>query len=491
MAKICVSLIEETTSGIVDRMADLAGSADLFEVRADLVVDLDPLALLRARTRPIVFTCRSAAEGGGWSDSEKQRRLALLEAVKRGFDYVDIEVRSGLLDVMAEKAGKGLIVSYHDLEGTPDDLSALYDEMTRTGADIVKIAVTPRSVADTARLLAFAARARAEGGVPVIPIAMGPLGTISRVAAGRYGAPFTFASVARGSEAGPGQLDVREMIDLYRVRRITPATRVYGILGSDVAHSLSPAIHNRAFEAKGLDSVYVPLQAEDLGRFVDALPALGLSGFSVTRPYKVEMLRFLDEVEESAADCGSANTVVVHENWLRGSSTDGLGVVGPLKRRLELKGAAVVILGAGGAARAAAAALKRKGARVTVAARDTGKGAEVGRSLGIAHATPEQLRTLTWDVLVNATPVGSADAPEETPVPAELHRPGSVVLDMVYDPVETRLLREARERGCTAIDGLEMLVAQAVSQFETWTGLEAPVDVMRAAARQSAEELRV
>jgi len=488
MAKICVSLIEETMNGLVDRMADLAGIADLFEVRADLVIDLDPLALLRARTRPIVFTCRSAAEGGGWSDTEPRRRLALLEAVKRGFDYVDIELRSGHLDVMAEKAGKGLIVSYHDLAGTPEDLPALYEEMVRTGADIVKIAVTPKSVADTARLLAFASGVRERGGVPVIPIALGPLGTISRVAAGRYGAPFTFASVARGSEAGPGQLDVREMVELYRVRRISPATRVYGILGSDVAHSMSPAIHNRAFAAKGLDAVYLPLQAERLDRFVESLPALGLSGFSVTRPYKVEMLRFLHEVEESAADCGSANTVVVQGDRLRGSSTDGLGVVAPLKRRLELKGAAVAILGAGGAARAAAVALRRRGSRVVVVARDPGKAAEVALRLDVAHAALADLPGLHWDALVHATPVGSAAAPDETLVPAELHRPGSVVFDMVYDPLETRLLREARAAGCTAVDGLEMLVAQAISQFETWTGLEAPADAMRAAARQSAEE---
>lgn len=482
MTQICVSLTEETTEGLIDRMADLAPVADLFEIRGDLVLDLDLLTILRAKTRPLLFACRAASEGGRWSDTETRRRMNLLEAVKRGFEYVDVEYRSDFFDVMMEKSGSGLVVSYHDMEGMPDDLDSLYFKMCNKGADIVKIAVTPHSIADVGRLLEFAEQTSKGGGKPLIAIAMGPLGVITRVVAGRYGAPFTFASAAPGAESAPGQVPAALMADLYRVREVTAATRVYGVLGADVTRSLSPALQNRAFEARRIDAVYVPLQAEALEPFMTALPALGLAGFSVTRPYKTEILPYLQEVDEAAALCGSVNTVVAHDGMLQGSTTDGRGILAPLKRLVDLKGKRVVILGAGGAARAATLAFFRKNARVTVLARDAAKARSVAAVVGCAHGALLDLANHPWDVLINATPVGSSACPDETPVAASLLRRGSLVFDMVYDPLETRLLREAKAAGCVIVGGIEMLIAQAVAQFETWTGLEAPLDVMKSAA---------
>jgi 3-dehydroquinate dehydratase/shikimate dehydrogenase len=482
MTKICVTLTQETTAGIVDRMADLAHLADLFEIRGDLVLDLDLLAILRSKTRPLVFSCRRRRDGGRWEDTEPRRRFVLLEAVKRGFDYVDVEHQSEFLDVMMEKSGKGLIVSFHDLEATPADLDGLYRAMCRKGADFVKIAVTPRSFGDVARLIGLASRINSETGPRLIPIALGPTGLLTRILAGRWGAPLTYACTAEGAEAGPGQIPVGHMVDLYRARTVTPATRLYGILGSDVTRSLSPILHNRAFEARKIDGVYVPLQTDALEPFVEALPRLGLSGFSVTRPYKVAIVAHIQRLEEAAALCQSVNTVVVRDGALEGSTTDGSGLLAPLKREIDVKGRAVVILGAGGAARAAALALQRRGARVLVLARDPAKAALVATTLGCAHGDLSTLKDREWDILINATPLGSSAAPEATPVPASLHRAGSVVLDMVYDPVETRLLREAKAAGCVIIDGLEMLLAQAALQFEAWTGLEAPYEAMKSAA---------
>jgi 3-dehydroquinate dehydratase / shikimate dehydrogenase len=491
MTQICVSLTEETTAGIIDRMADLAGIADMFEIRGDMVLDLDLLTILRAKTRPLLFSCRPVAEGGRWDDTDTRRRMTLLEAVKRGFDYVDVELRSEFMDVIIEKSGNGLILSYHDLEGTPADLDSLYFRMCGRGADIVKIAVTPRSVADVGRLLDFAAQAARGGGKPLIAIALGPMGVITRILAGRFGAPFTYACASVGAEAAPGQIPADIMADLYRVRGISERTKVYGVLGADVTRSLSPILHNRAFESRQLDAVYVPLQAEALAPFMEALPAFGLSGFSVTQPYKVDILPYLDEVEESAALSGSVNTVVVDGGLLRGSTTDSLGVLAPLKRRMDVREKKVVIVGAGGAARAAAMALKRKGAHVTVVARDAARAAEVAQTVGCTYGALSQLARHPWDILMNATPVGSVAALNESPVPAALHRPGTIVFDMVYDPLETRFLREAQALGCTIVDGMEMLLAQAIGQFETWTGMEAPAEVMRSTALFLAQEQRV
>ncbi len=488
MTQVCVSLTETTTTALVDRMVDLAPVADLFEIRADLADELDLLTLLRTRPRPLLLCCRSAAHGGRWTRSEEERRLLLLEGVKRGFDYVDIEHDAGFGEVMVEKAGRGLILSHHDFERTPDDLLGLYERMCLLGADIVKIAVTPRSFSDVARVLELQGEAARRDDVPLVAIAMGPLGVVTRLWAGRYGALFTFASAAPGEESAPGQVPAAFMHEVYRVRRVSRATRLYGVLGTHVEHSLSPVLHNAAFADRDLDALYVPLQAEALEPFLAALPVLGLAGFSVTRPFKTQILEHLHEVEESAALAGGANTVWVHDGLLRGSSTDGVGLLGPLRRRLDVRERRVVVLGGGGAARAVARALIQRGAVVTLLARRPEQAAEAaaaatrGLSFGCVHGALHALREHPWDVLINATPVGSHELPEQTLVPADAHRRDSLVFDLVYAPLETRLLREARAAGCATIDGLEMLIAQAAPQFEAWTGIEAPVEVMRRAA---------
>jgi len=481
--KLCVSLTEDSTAALVARMAELGGLADLFEIRADLARELDLAALLRARTKPLLFTCRAESEGGRFPDRDaKARRKLLAEAVERGFDLVDVETRAGFDDVVAAKAGRGLVLSWHDTDGTPDDLDAIYARMAAARPDIVKIVVTARSVRDLGRLLAFAARHARDTAPRLLALAMGPLGVASRVLCGRFGAPFTFASAAVGREAAPGQIPARTLVDCYRVRQIGPDTRIFGLVGSDVLRSLSPAIQNRAFAERGIDAVYVPLQAESLPGLVNAIPALGVSGFSVTRPYKREIVRYLDSLTPNAAEAGSANTVLVQDGRLVGLSTDGDGVLLPLRRRIDPSGRAVTILGAGGAARAAAFALVRAGARVTVAARRVEQAGEVAAATGCAAAGFEDLGRLPWDVLVNATPVGSGAVPGESPVAASLLRSGSVVFDMVYEPRETPLLSAARAKGCVTIDGVEMLVAQAVGQFEAWTGATAPVEAMAEAA---------
>jgi 3-dehydroquinate dehydratase/shikimate dehydrogenase len=481
--KVCVVLTETTTAAMAARMAELAPIADLFEVRADYVRDLDLQALLRARTRPILFTYRVESEGGRIPDADAQsRRAVLLEAARLGFDLVDVEARAGFDDVIAARSKGGLVLSWHDVSGTPDDLEAVYERMAAQGPEIVKIVVTARSVRDLGRLVGFAARHGQGRGPRLVALAMGPYGVASRILAGRLGAPFTFASTAAGRESAAGQLTARTLDAVYRVRSIGPQTRVYGLLGSDVLRSLSPAIQNRAFAERGIDAVYVPLQAESLDAFLEALPALGVSGFSVTRPYKGEILARLDSVTPNAAESGSANTVLAEDGRLVGMSTDGDGVLLPLRRRLDPSGCRVLVLGAGGAARAAAFALVRAGARLTIAARRAEQAREAAAATGAQACSLEEARHLAYDVLLNATPLGSGAFPGESPLPPAALRPGSVVFDMVYEPRETPLLAAARAKGCTTIDGVEMLVAQAVGQFEAWTGERAPVEAMTEAA---------
>ena len=400
-------------------------------------------------------------------------------------------MRAGFEDVLAAKRGRGLVLSWHDTEGTPEDLDAVYERMAASRPDVVKIAVTARSIRDLGRVLALAARHALDTAPRLVAIAMGPLGVASRILGGRSGAPFGFASSASGRGTAPGQLTARVLGESYRVRSIGRQTRVYGLLGSDVQRSLSPAIQNRAFAERGVDAVYVPLQAESLEAFVDVLPALGLSGWSVTRPYKGGILGQLDSVTPHAAEAGSANTVVARDGRLVGLSTDGDGVLVPLRKRLDPAGRRVAILGAGGAARAAAFALVRSGARVSVLARRTEQALEVAAATGGEGSSLDAISALPYDVLVNATPVGSGAVPGASPLPASALRPGSVVFDMVYEPRETPLLAAARARGCVTIDGVEMLVAQAVGQFEAWSGQTAPLEAMTEAALAALEAARV
>jgi len=488
MIQICVTLTEPSVVALIDRMADLTGRADMFEIRADCLEKLDLLTILRARTEPLLFTCRSAEQGGRWEGEEERRRMVLLEAVRRGFDYVDVEYESRFMEVVAEKTGRGLVLSHHDLQGVPEDLDELYSEMREMGADVVKIAVTPRSMTEVGRFLAFANRIAQGGGPPLVPIAMGPLGVVSRVIAGRYRAPFTFAAPEAGAEAAPGQIPLDEMLEVYRAGRVGPATKLFGVLGSDVSRSLSPRLHNAAFDAAGEDAVYVPFSSPSLDPFLTALPALEVAGFSVTIPFKQEIIGHLQKLDEVASAAGSVNTVVVKDGKLHGSSTDGAGVVAALEGRIALADAETVILGAGGAARAAARALVDAGSRVTLLARDPARAAVVADALGCAWGNLAHVAGCKWDLLLNATPVGSGELADESPLPAELHRQGSVVLDMVYEPRETPLLRDARAAGAVAVGGLDMLIAQAARQFETWTGKPAPLDAMRAAVGAGSDE---
>jgi 3-dehydroquinate dehydratase/shikimate dehydrogenase len=366
---------------------------------------------------------------------------------------------------------------------------------------VAKIVGTPRTMTDLGRLLALARRGGAEESRPaasgspfrgLVTLAMGPLGVASRILGGRHRAPFTYASPAVGREAAPGQLPAGTLAASYRVRRVGPGTRVYGILGVDVLRSLSPAIHNRAFAERRLDAVYVPLQADTLDAFLAARADLDLSGFSITRPWKTDILSQLaaDHVEPAAARAASVNTVVVRDGEMHGSSTDGDGVLAPLRHHLVVSGRPVAIVGAGGAARAAAFALVGAGARVRVLARRREQAAAVAADVGCGHGPLDRLDDEAWDVLINATPVGSGAHPGQSPVPASSLRSGAVVFDMVYEPRETPLLRAARDAGCRTIDGVEMLVAQAVGQFETWTGVPAPVEAMTEAALAALAEAR-
>jgi 3-dehydroquinate dehydratase / shikimate dehydrogenase len=456
-----------------------AASGDLVELRLDGVVDLDVAAALAGRRRPVIVTCRAAWEGGFFDGSESERLEFLGRAITLGAEYVDVEWRAERGGLPPARAGQ-LVLSNHDFAGTPGDLAERVRAMctAAAGTAIVKVATTPAGLLDV-----IALRDVMRIDVPHVAIAMGWLGHVSRACPGLFGSRWTYA----GTNA-PGQLSVDALRDVYRVGHQSAATTVYGVAGHPLGHSASPAMHNAMLASLGLDAVYVPFDTADAGECLLAAEAFGLRGVSVTAPLKETLFGRVPDVDDAARVIGALNTLRrTPEGW-EGRNFDVPGMLAPLDRRgYDVSGRRVVVIGAGGAGRMAAWAFASRGARVEIAARRVERARAVAAELGVdAAAWPP---ATGWDLLVNATPVGTWPRVDESPLEAgAVH--GGMVYDLVYNPEDTRLLGFARAAGAGAIGGLEMLVGQACLQFAWWTGRDAVPDVMAAAARAFIESRR-
>lgn len=273
-----------------------------------------------------------------------------------------------------------------------------------------------------------------------------------------------------------------------RMQQINGSTRIYGIMGSPVSHSLSPAMHNAAFAHLGLNAAYVPFAVKDLAQAVAGLRGLGVAGASVTIPFKEAIIPLLDALGSKAAGIGAVNTVVCDQNRLRGHNTDWLGAVTALKDKTAIKGEHFLLLGAGGAARAIVFGLLEEGAAVSVTDLDPARARALALEWGVEALALKDLKHCPARILINATPVGMAPGVDEIPIEPQLLDRFDLVMDIVYQPLTTRLLREAQGRGAATIDGLQMLIHQATAQFELFTGEKAPLEVMSRAAYAALEE---
>jgi 3-dehydroquinate dehydratase/shikimate dehydrogenase len=452
--------------------------ADLVELRLDSMVRPDPDGALADRRKPAIVTCRPLREGGMFDGPEEERLRILSRAHELGAEFIDVEWDAEVQPLIRARRGRGVIVSRHDFSGVPVDVAEVLDGLRRAGGEIAKFAVTTERPADLLSLLR-ATRPDASS----IVIGMGGAGMCTRILAGRFGSRWTYA----GDAIAPGQITAARLLQEFRFRRIRPDAAVYVVLGRPVSGSLSPAMHNAGFAALGLNAAYVPLDARDLDGLRAFGDAIGLRGASVTIPYKRHIMPLLDDVTPTAAAAGAVNTIAVRDGastglgtsrWI-GTNTDADGFLEPLRARIrDLRGVRATILGAGGAARAVGLALHREGAAVAIAARRAEAAKDTAAAIG-ADVAPWPPPAGSWDVLVNATPVGSR-AVAGTPYDGAFD--GTVVYDLVYDPEPTELMATAAVRGCTVIGGLEMLVAQAERQFEIWTGQRPPAGLFADAA---------
>lgn len=495
LVRVCAVITEETVEAARAAMKQASAVADLIELRLDYLRGFDfaddraLASLLEDKPLPVIITCRAASEGGRQPIDDDIRIRLLVEGARRLADYCDIEAAYYAQASTLSPDVSRLIVSYHNFDETPAGLDAVYDRVTALPAAIHKIVTRANRATDSLTIFKLLERARVEG-KQLIAMAMGQAGIITRVLGPSRAGFLTYGSLATGKESADGQTTCEELIDSYRIRRLSRSARVTGIIGSPVAHSASPAMHNRAFAERGLDFVYLPFEVRDLAAFFDRLvrPATreldwDLRGFSVTIPHKSAVIPRLDEVNETARTIGAVNTVVLDEGRLIGYNTDVQGAMEPLEQVRELRGQSCGVIGAGGAARAVIYGLLKRGAHVTVFARNTTAANSVSESFGVKVSPIESIASSEVQVIVNTTPVGMRGHSEgSSPVPREALKGRRIVYDLVYNPLETQLLIEARAAGCQTISGLEMLIAQAALQFELWTGMKPPIHEMRRAA---------
>ena len=469
----------------------VAGVSVGYELRLDYLQDFSQFEsqlhqmLARLHSPQAIATCRLASAGGMLRGSVNDQVAVLAAAVRAGCQWVDVEIESvekGGVEMLRQVRPAKLLVSYHDFHKTRR-LGPIYRRLVRLPVQAVKISTQARHLRDNLqvhRLLQAHHRRQPR----LVALAMGASGIPSRLLSLLWGSAFTYAAPFEHSLAASGQIPAEVMRSVYRVERLDRRTALYGVLGSHASISLSPAMQNAAFQAKHVNAVFLPCETNQLADFISFARELELQGFAITMPYKRAILRALNWIDPLANRIGACNTVAVqHDRWM-GWNTDAAAVVEVLTKRLRLAGSRILILGAGGAARAAAYAVRAEGAEVVIAARRDQAARGLARGVAAQVVPWGDAESLEVDAVINATPVGMY--PQVDSIPVDLARLRvRVVFDMVYYPLATRLLNEARGRGLTTIAGLEMLVAQGARQFEIWTGLAAPRALMEQAVRQA------
>jgi 3-dehydroquinate dehydratase/shikimate dehydrogenase len=444
------------------------------------------LPSLRRRRITFLATCRRIAGGGKLSGGPEEELFWLVQAREAGCSWCDLEMETfrelpeGF--VREFPIPKRILLSIHDFAETPR-LPRKIRVSAHGQLDAVKIAVKANSIADGVRVLEVARRSR---GLVAVP--MGEMGLPARILALAEGSELAYAPVE--TPTAPGQVGLHEFKHLYRAHALTRRSAVYGVIGNPIAHSLSPLLHNTGFAERGMDAVYLPFLVTEMGDFLEAIPKLRIRGFSVTLPHKEAILKHLAECDPLAEEIGAVNTVAVRSDGsLHGYNTDYIGVLHALQHNLSISGSRVLILGAGGAARAAAFALARAGAGVAICARREHAARALARAVGGEAVPRRALRTERFDAILNATPIGMHPQSGVSPLsPSELNC--HLVMDLIYRPQRTKLMRLAAARGIKVVPGVEMFLVQGFAQWRIWMGRRPPETAMRRAvlARLRLEE---
>jgi 3-dehydroquinate dehydratase/shikimate dehydrogenase len=483
--RICVSITGSEAAELLDKAESVLRENTLIELRLDyLKVPLTAIPKIRRlmELRPdaiVIVTCRRSAAGGHFKGSLEAELDVLRRATDAGCPAIDVSIETAEAlsagDWEELRSRAAIVLSSHDFK-TTSKLEETFERMRAFAADFYKVVSTATCLHDNVLMTRFLERHSSE--FPMVGMCMGEQGMLSRILGMRAGVAFTFGSAEAGKETAPGQPTYRELRDFYRVEQIDSVTKVYGIAGDPVSHSMSPWVMNSAFRRENVNAVYVPLHAKTLEDLLSTIRDLPMDGVSVTMPYKQAVVEHLDNSDVLTQRTGACNTIVRGKDGrLFGFNTDVYGVAAALEPRIALEGARVLVLGAGGAARAAVFGLRAKGADVSILNRTPATGLALAKLADAKTVKRSELPKLSFDVIFNATPVGMG-ADKHTPL-EENELNTLWVFDSVYNPIETRLLKLAQSKGLGTISGTEMFVHQAARQFEIWTGKPAPIDGMR------------
>lgn len=502
---ICVTIACGSHSRMIQEHQKLADDGvKLVELRIDFLRREPELSLLiPKRPTHTIVTARRREDGGQWMDTEERRELLLRAAIAQGVEFVDLEEDAALKIPRFGKTQR--IVSFHDMKSIPENLDELYDRLAKCDPDVIKIATMPKNIDDVVRMVEFVRRrnktehsAHTKDGrrVPLLGICMGEMGMCTRILGKKYGSPFTYTTFSETRVVAPGLIHYTKMRDMYRFDEVNANTKVFGVVGDPIAHSLSPLIHNASFADSGINAVYLPFRVtpEDIETFVARADEIGISGLSVTIPHKVTVMKKLTQFDPSVKDIGACNTIIV-DNFARyGYNTDYVAAMLSIEtamggRRTDgespVKGNRALVLGAGGAGKAVAYGLQQRGAKVTVADIDTGRAEELASQLSCEFCEWEMRHGIRCGIVANCTPIGMHPNMNASPYERTALRQGMVVFDAVYNPENTLLIKDAKAKGCTTVSGVEMFVGQACLQFRLFTGKRASASLMRKTLKQA------
>jgi len=488
---ICVSIACGSHKRMISEHQSLADDGvRLVELRLDFLrKDPELNRLLKDRPTRVIATVRRPQDGGKWRDTEEKRQTVLRAAIAAGVDFVDLE--EDIAPTIPRFGQTKRIVSFHDLNDTPENLEAIYRQILKGDPDFIKIAVTPRSISDVFRLINFT-RSKNENKpkAPMIGISMGEIGLASRILAKKFGSPFTYATFSESRVVAPGLLEYSKLRDFYRFDEIDRKTEVFGVIGDPIGHSLSPLIHNAGFAQQEMNKVYLPfrLPASDVKEFIARAPEIGVRGISITIPHKVAALDELTQFDPAVEEIGACNTMIFEEKERYGYNTDYVAAILSLEIALggtgiagqsPLIGKRALVLGAGGAGKAVAYGLLQRTVKVTIADWEDKYAERLAEQLHCEYVDWEMRHTVPVNILANCTPVGMHPKINETPFEKSAMNQGMIVFDAVYNPENTLFIKNAKAKGCTTVSGVEMFIGQACMQFKLFTGAKGPAGLMR------------
>ncbi|XP_021742372.1 bifunctional 3-dehydroquinate dehydratase/shikimate dehydrogenase, chloroplastic-like [Chenopodium quinoa] len=503
---ICVPIMNDTPDQMLVQVNKAKEQgADLVELRLDFLKNFNPdhhlQLLIQNSSLPTLITFRPTWEGGQYDGDESKRRSALYRAMELGADYIDVELK--VADEFFDSFGgkkptrTAIIVSSHNYQSTPsvEEIGNLVSRIQATGADIVKIATTATDITDCARILQVLTHSQ----VPMIGLVMREKGLMSRILCAKFGGYLTFGTLEEGAISAPGQPTIKDLLDLYNFRRIGPDTKVFGVIGNPVGHSKSPHMFNAAFKSVGFDGIYLPLLVDSLPNFLKTYSSTDFVGYSVTIPHKMAALECSEEVDPIAKAIEAVNCLVKRpsDGKLAGYNFDYVGAIEAIEEGLQVlhqdhpwQIKFFVVIGAGGAGKALAYGGKAKGAKVVIANRTLASAVDLASSVGGKAISLDELDDFAPEegmILVNTTSVGMKPKIAETPISKKALKNYALVFDAVYTPKLTRLLKEAQETGAVIVYGTEMLANQAFRQYEKFTGLPAPKELMKSVLAKSTQ----